>query len=148
MKSQRHSRFRWRVHTAKKMIFERNPIMTVGKWAGLFLCGLKKASQSRCELRERWRIGDYEPFVRRRKARRSMRRFSLFYCTDRFERAVSGWALSHRRRKFHFARDQIGGFEFPVAGQCPRVAPYIAEQKFNWPRECHGISFAPTPPCL
>ena len=79
------------------------PEKSDGKMGWPFPLRLEKASQSRCELRERWRIGDYQPFVRRRRAPRSMRSFSSFYCTDRFERAVSGWALSHRRRKFHFA---------------------------------------------
>jgi len=37
------SGFRWRVQTVRKMIIDLNPTVTVGKCAGLFLCGLWRA---------------------------------------------------------------------------------------------------------
>jgi hypothetical protein len=37
------SGFRWRVQTVRKMIIDLNPTVTVGKCAGLFLCGLCRA---------------------------------------------------------------------------------------------------------
>ena len=49
------------------------------------------------------------------------------FVSGRFERAVFRWPVSYRRGKFRVARDQIGGFKFSFAGQCPRVASDIAE---------------------
>ena len=40
---------------------------------------------------------------------------NLCPAANRFERAVFRWSLSHEWGKFHFARDQIGGFKFPFA---------------------------------
>src|SRR5262249_30337814 len=58
---------------------------------------------------------------------------------DSFERAVFRRSLSHRRGKFYSARDQISSFKFSIAGQCPSVAPYIAEHKFHRSGKAHRI---------
>src|SRR5215813_13704248 len=73
---------------------------------------------------------------------------NLCPATDCSKRAVFGWSLPHERGKFHFTRDQIAGLKFSFAGQCPRVAPYVAEHKFHRTREGDRITFASSPLCL
>ena len=46
------SGFRWCVHTVRKIIIDLNPTVTVGKCAGLFLCGSWRGKLWRGELCE------------------------------------------------------------------------------------------------
>src|SRR5439155_1811200 len=67
--------------------------------------------------------------------------------TNGFKRAVLRRLLSTKGREFHLAPYRAICFKFSFEHQRSRVAPDVAEQKFNRPRKRDGVSFALSPAC-
>jgi hypothetical protein len=64
---------------------------------------------------------------------------------DRFECAVLRWSLSHERREFHVAGDQVWRFKFSSEHQCSRVTADVADHKFDRAGERDRVFLARAP---